>query len=120
MSNRLLRTSAGNGYYADVMVVCGAAAHRLYEENPALVIEVLSPSTADTDRREKALAHTSSASLAAYILVDPDRRRFEVAEASAGPLTWRAYGPGETVSTPYAVIDVDEFYNSLDSIATTT
>ena len=120
ISNRLLRTSAGNGYYPDVMVVCGSAVHRLYEENPALIIEVLSPSTADTDRREKALAYTASASLVAYVLVDPDRRRFEVAEASVGGLAWRAYGPGETVATPYTVIDVDAFYDLLDSIATTT
>ena len=98
----------------------GSAVHRLYEENPALIIEVLSPSTADTDRREKALAYTASASLVAYVLVDPDRRRFEVAEASVGGLAWRAYGPGETVATPYTVIDVDAFYDLLDSIATTT
>ena len=120
ISNRLVRTSAGNGYYPDVVVVGGGAAHRLYEEDPTLVIEVLSPSTADTNRREKALAYTSSASLGSYILVDPDRRRFEVAESSGGVLSWRAYGPGETVPTPYAVIDVDVFYDSLDAVATTS
>jgi len=122
MSNRLVRTSAGNGYYPDVMVVCGNAANRLYEQDPTLIIEVLSPSTADTDRREKALAYTGGESLSAYVLVDPDRRRFEVAErTSAGELSWRAYGPGETVGTPYAVIDVDAFfYDALDAVATTT
>jgi Uma2 family endonuclease len=120
MASRLVRTSAGNGYYPDVVVVCGGAVHRLYEEDPTLVIEVLSPSTADTDRREKALAYTSSASLRSYILVDPDRRRFEVAESSDGVLAWRAYGPGETVPTPYAVIDVDAFYDTLDDVATTS
>ena len=119
-SNRLVRSSAGNGYYPDIVVVCGGAAHRLYEQDPTLVIEVLSPSTADTDRREKAQAYTSSASLRSYILVDPDHRRFEVAEVAGGALTWRAYGPGETVATPYAVIDVDAFYDSLDATATTS
>ena len=120
ISNRLLRTVAGNGYYPDVMVVCGDAAHRLYEEDPTLVIEVLSASTADTDRREKALAYSSSRSLRSYVLVDPDRRRLEVAESVGGGLVWHAYGPGETVATPYAVIDVDAFYDSLDAIATTS
>jgi Uma2 family endonuclease len=121
ISNRLVRTDAGNGYYPDVMVVCGSAASRLYEQDPTLIIEVLSPSTADTDRREKALAYTASEVLRAYILVDPDRRRFEVAErTSVGGLSWRAYGPGETVGTPYGVIDVDAFYDSLDAVATTT
>jgi Uma2 family endonuclease len=81
---------------------------------------VLSPSTADTDRREKALVYTSSSSLRLYVLVDLDRRRFEVAEVAGGALTWQAYGPGETVATPYAVIDVDEFYDAVDATATTT
>jgi Uma2 family endonuclease len=119
-SNRLVRTSAGNGYYPDVLVVCGDAVHRLYDQDPTLVIEVLSPSTADTDRREKALAYTSSRSLRSYVLVDPDRRRFEVAESSDGVLSWRAFGPGETVSTPYAIIDIDAFYDALDAVATTS
>jgi hypothetical protein len=43
-----------------------------------------------------------------------------VAESSAGVLSWRAYGPGETVSTPFAVIDIDAFYDSLDAVATTS
>jgi Uma2 family endonuclease len=120
IGNRLLRTAAGNGYYPDVMVVCGPAAHRLYEHDPALVIEVLSPSTADTDRREKALAYASSSALEIYVLVDPDRRRFEVAALGAGGLSWRAYGPGEVVVTRYAAIDIDAFYDSLESVATTT
>ena len=84
------------------------------------MIEVPPPSTADTDRREKALAYTSSAALGSYILMDPDRRRFEVAVSSGGALAWRAYGPGETVATPHAVVDIDAFYDALDATATTT
>jgi Uma2 family endonuclease len=121
IANRLVRTDAGNGYYPDVMVVCGAAVNRPYEQDPTLIIEVLSPSTADTDRREKALAYTSGASLTAYILVDPDRRRIEVAErTTADALTWRAYGPAATIATRYAVIDIDGFYDALDAVATTS
>ncbi len=48
-SNRLVRTRSGNAYYPDVMVACGPAPHRLYETDPALVVEMLSPSTADVD-----------------------------------------------------------------------
>lgn len=119
IGNRLLRTSLGNGYYPDVMVVCGPAVHRLYEEDPSLVVEVLSRSTADTDRREKALAYASSPSLHGYLLVDPGQRRIEVAEPSAKGLRWQAFGPGEAVTTPYGVIDVDALYDALDAVATT-
>jgi Uma2 family endonuclease len=118
-SNRLVRTAAGNGYYPDVLVVCGTAAHRLYEEHPSLVAEVLSPSTSDTDRREKAVAYASSVSLALYLLIDPDRCRFEVATPTADGLWWRAYGPGEVVDTPYGLIDLDAFYATLNQVATT-
>ncbi|MGH9164623.1 MAG: Uma2 family endonuclease [Acidimicrobiales bacterium] len=118
-ANRLVRTPTGAGYYPDVMVVCGPAAHRLYEQEPVLVAEVLSPSTADTDRREKATAFTSSPTLGQYILIDPDRRRIEVAVVEAGALAWQAYGPGDVVNTAFAAVDIDAFYDSLEASATT-
>lgn len=62
-SNRLVRTPNGNAYYPDVMVACVAAAHRLYETEPVLIVEVLSHSTADTDRREKVVAYAQAASM---------------------------------------------------------
>lgn len=117
-ANRLVRTRTGAGYYPDVMVVCGPAAHRLYEDEPALVVEVLSPSTADTDRREKMLAFTMSSVLRQYILVDPDHRRIEVAISGPDGLEWQAYGPDDVVNTPYAALDVNAFYDALDESAT--
>jgi Uma2 family endonuclease len=106
-SNRLLRTRGGNADYPNVMVVCGPAAHRLYEADPAVLIEVLSPSTADQDRREKAVAYAESLVLLA--LVDPTIRRIEVARPVAGTIrAWTLYGstssphPMETpMSTPF-------------------
>jgi Uma2 family endonuclease len=86
-----MHSSAG---YHPVMVVCGTAAHRLYEEDPTLVAEVLSPSTTDTDRREKALAFAACPSLRQYILIDPDRRRIEVAVPGPAGMAWQSYGPG--------------------------
>lgn len=61
-------------YYPDVMVVCGAGdpdAHFVRE--PKLVVEVLSPSTATIDRREKALNYRHIASLEEYVLVAQHR-----------------------------------------------
>ena len=118
MANRLIRTNAGSGYYPDVIVVCGPAAHRLYEMNPTLVVEVLSRSTEDVDRREKAQAYATSTSLRQYVLVDPDHRRIEIASPSADTLAWTVLGPGDVLDTGYGVIELDALYDELDLSAT--
>jgi Uma2 family endonuclease len=120
-SNRLVRTPSGNAYYPDVMVVCRPAPHRLYETDPALIVEVLSPSTADLDRREKAVAYAESASLELLLLVDPGARRVEVARPSGGRIQdWSVDGPGSVVSTVFGDIDVDALCDAVDRTATTT
>lgn len=52
---------------------CGKSRNAQGELNdePRLVIEVLSPSTARIDRREKALNYREIASLQEFVLVDP-------------------------------------------------
>lgn len=121
ISNRLVYTECGNGYYPDVMVVCSPAPNRQYETDPALIAEVLSPSTQGYDRREKAVAYAESSVLQMLLLVDPDMRRVEVARPSGGRIReWRAYGPGDVIATPYGDIDVDLCYDAVDRSATTT
>ncbi|MBA2617877.1 MAG: Uma2 family endonuclease, partial [Rubrobacter sp.] len=45
-------------YYPDVMVACGPEPDDpYYEDDPCLVVEVVSPSTETTDRREKLAAY---------------------------------------------------------------
>jgi Uma2 family endonuclease len=113
-ANRHLRVPAGDHYYPDVMVVCGTAAHQLYEEHPTLLIEVLSPSTANEDRKGMLRAYTMCGSLRAHLLVDPVFRRFELYAAGE----WSSYGPGDVVDSGYGPISVDEFYDELDDEAT--
>ncbi len=61
-------------YYPDVMVVCDPAdKNRYYRERPTIIIEVLSPDTERTDRREKANADRQIPTLAAYIMVESSR-----------------------------------------------
>lgn len=76
MSNMKLRIAAVNTfYYPDVMLNCDEAdKHPIQKTAPCIVAEVLSPSTATTDRREKALAYRQIPSLKTYILAGPDRR----------------------------------------------
>lgn len=119
-ANRLVHTRHGSAYYPDVMVACGKAPHRLYETDPTLVIEVLSPSTADIDRREKAAAYTAAESLGLLLLVDPDSRRIEAARVVDGQLRWSVHTSGDVVVTGYGDLDVDELHDRLDAIATTT
>jgi Uma2 family endonuclease len=103
------------------MVVCGPAPHRLHETSPALVVEVLSRSTAALDRREKAVAYAAETSLQLFLLVDPDTRRIEAARPSEGRIDrWEAYGPGDVVVTAFGEIDLDALYDVVDQTATTT
>lgn len=64
--------------------------HALYEGDAAIVVEVLSPSTRDVDRRAKAAAYAGLASLSMYIVVDLDARRLEVAADPPGATPGRA------------------------------
>ena len=65
-------------YYPDMMLVCDRDDdHPLYKTAPCILVEVLSPSTATTDKREKWYAYRSLPSLKAYLLVDSEIRRAE-------------------------------------------
>lgn len=60
-------------YYPDVMVVCGGEPpHTYYETDPCILVEVLSPSTALNDVREKVLEYRRIQSLRSYLIVDPE------------------------------------------------
>lgn len=65
-------------YYPDVMVACGEEPEDpYYEDGPCLVVEVLSPKTETTDRREKLAAYRRIPDLKAYLILDQDRARVE-------------------------------------------
>ena len=101
------------------MIVCGPAADRYHESDLSLVVEVLSPSTEAVDRREKALAYAGAPSFEQYVLVDPDRRRIEVATRGPDGLRWRVHGPGMLVVTRFGDLDLDDLYDEVDATATT-
>ena len=56
-------------YYPDVMVACGPNTDIRFCTNPRLIVEVLSPSTERTDRREKASNYRQIPSLEEYVLI---------------------------------------------------
>ncbi len=77
-----VRTSPDTSYfYPDVVVVCGEPQ---FEDNsfdvllnPVLIVEVLSPSTADYDRGEKFEHYKQLISLQEYIIVSQNRVHIE-------------------------------------------
>ena len=66
-------------YYPDVMVACEppASENPTSRRDPCLLVEVLSPSTEATDRREKLMVYRQIPTVKAYLVVDQDRRRVE-------------------------------------------
>lgn len=77
-SDMKLRVNDGTVYYPDVMLVCNPDDNeRYFKTSPCLVVEVLSPSTAATDRREKRLAYHQLPSLRDYLVVSQERREVD-------------------------------------------
>lgn len=76
-------TAAHAYYYPDIVATCAAEDHAPdapsdYLQAPCLIVEVLSPSTASTDRREKLLNYRKLPSLQEYVLVDQERQWVEL------------------------------------------
>jgi Uma2 family endonuclease len=66
-------------YYPDVMVVCDRTDSDAYvKQKPCLLIEVLSPSTALFDRREKLFNYQKLESLQEYVLVSQSEVKVEL------------------------------------------
>lgn len=77
---RLFIETSGLYTYPDVMVVCGKPEIKKYKGldnllNPNLIVEVLSPSTADYDKGAKFDHYRTIESLQEYVLVWQDKKR---------------------------------------------
>jgi Uma2 family endonuclease len=122
-SNARVRVGAsGNAYYPDVSVVCGALAtdpaDTLSILNPTVVVEVLSPSTADYDSGEKLVDYQRIPSVAHVVLVHHDTRKVDVYTRGDQAFSVRSFGPGEHAALPSLdlTLSVDELY--FDPLAT--
>jgi Uma2 family endonuclease len=90
-------------YYPDVLVSCARGAQTMdltavTVEDPVLVIEVLSPTTEATERREKLLAYRTLSSLSEYVLISQDEAPAEI-HRRRGDIGWEKieYSGPETV-----------------------
>lgn len=65
-------------YYPDVMLTCDPQdTESLHKSHPCVIVEVLSPATELTDRREKLAAYRTLKSLRYYLLVAQDKKKIE-------------------------------------------
>ena len=81
--------ASGFYYYPDVMVTCDPSDDGTYfKTKPTLIIEVTSPSTAVTDRREKALAYQGIASLREYVIVSQSEASIQLYKRDAAGRWW--------------------------------
>ena len=66
-------------YYPDILLACDPEDNNAYyKEHPCLIVEVLSPSTETTDRREKLHAYQQIASVKEYVLISQDSPKIEL------------------------------------------
>jgi Uma2 family endonuclease len=107
-------------YYPDVIVYCGSsvADDTKVLQDAALVVEVLSDSTMEIDRREKLAAYRRLPGLRSYWIVSQTEQRVEV-HARDGSGQWLAadYGRGESVPAAWLggeAVAVAAFYKGTD------
>jgi Uma2 family endonuclease len=109
--------SADRVYYPDVMVACGKAANvDLIVEAPTVVVEVTSPGTRATDRREKLDTYRRIPALSVYLIVE-QRRRHVLAYIRDAKGEWtreELNGEGEVVLPALSTrITLDEIYEGV-------
>ncbi len=101
---RIRVVATGFAGYPDVSVVCGALERDPENANtvtnPALLVEVLSPSTEEYDRGEKLEQYRRIPKLDHVVLVAYDAPRVEVWSRAQGEWVVRAFGQGERAALP--------------------
>lgn len=107
----------GNSYYPDVTVACEKIETTdRYTESPALLVEVLSPSTAHQDIGYKLHRYQAISTLGAYLIVSQDEKRIvaHVREARDWTVV-TAFYEDELVIAPFAVVlPLSEVYRGVE------
>lgn len=113
-----LQLRVGNDiYYPDAIVACSPSdtdSHRINE--PCLLVEVTSPSTARVDRTNKLLAYRSIPSLKTYLIVEQAWRRVvrHWRDASGAWQQEDLRGDGSmALSCPEVMLTLDQIYEGL-------
>jgi Uma2 family endonuclease len=92
--------TTGRVRYPDVSVVCAASDDGSDIIEPTVVCEVVSASTALTDRRVKAIEYEAVPSILAYLVLEQDRPQVTIRRRSAAWAAEVVTGIGETLNLP--------------------
>lgn len=109
---RIRRIKDERGYYPDVFVTCRPGeSGSLFNEEPCLIVEVLSESTRRIDLGEKLDAYSSVSSLQTYLVLEPHRAMVRLFRCETGwaeemvvgldqsvPVRCEAHAPAEPLS----------------------
>lgn len=113
-----LRVEAADAfYYPDLLVTCTSSDRgENFKERACVVIEVLSPTTAGTDRREKLFAYRTLPTLLEYVLVDQDRRAVWVYRRDGDGWMLDKLEPGDDLRLESidATMALDEIYENVE------
>lgn len=113
-----VRANQTTFYYPDVVVTCETEKEDddYIIKYPCLIIEVLSPSTASTDKREKLIAYKLIESLQEYAIVWQDEMRVELHRRNSdGWLTFFYTHPEDEVifASVNSITNVAEIYRNV-------
>lgn len=99
---RIRQVSAVRFYYPDAMVTCRPNPPTdTFQDEPAVVVEVLSPETRRIDEIEKCDAYTAIPSLSVYLLVEQDVARVVALRRTAQGFVREVYdGRSTSVALP--------------------
>jgi len=112
-----LKAAVDRIYYPDVIVACGPAAEvELIVEAALIVVEVTSPGTRATDRREKLDAYQRMPALQAYLIVEQRWRKVIAYQRDAAGEWLKSdfEGQGEIELAPLGTqLTLDEIYDDV-------
>ena len=118
-SDMKVRLAEGRRYYYPDLVVSRADARDepddYTETRPVMLVEILSDSTEQTDRRERLLAYQGLPSVTDYLIVSQRERSCERFTRDERGWTRATFGPGETIELVSLglSLDVAEIYEEL-------
>jgi Uma2 family endonuclease len=114
---RIRPLASDRATYADGVLVCGEYEYHPDDTthqtitNPAVIIEVLSDSTAEDDRTDKFQHYRLAPTLANYVLIWQDTQCVEVRSRRGDDFVVTTFGPGEIVELSHRIqFTIDELY----------
>lgn len=97
LDSAAVRIGERRSYQPDLMVYCSPPARpdAIEIADPVVLVEILSPSNALTDLRDKLAAYFTLPSVAHYLIVDPDKRMIIHHARRAADIATRIVSTGE-------------------------